>query len=63
VIDLTFDDSPSNKGKQKADIKMVDASDQPRTSAVLDGDTAEASGGWPDFAELVLVRAEEELLH
>jgi hypothetical protein len=63
VIDLTFDDSPSNKGKQKADVKMVDASDQPRTSAVLDGDAVEASGGWPDFAELVLVRAEEELLH
>jgi hypothetical protein len=60
VIDLTFDDSPSNKGKQKADIEIVDASDQPRTSATPDGDVAEASSGWLDFVELALVRAEEE---
>jgi hypothetical protein len=37
MIDLTVDDSPSNKGKQKADVKMVDASDQPRTFAAPDG--------------------------
>jgi hypothetical protein len=60
VIDLTFDDSPSDKGKQKADVEMVDAWDRPRTSATLDGDATEASSGWPDFVELVLVRAEEE---
>jgi hypothetical protein len=47
VIDLTFDDSPSNKGKQKADVKMVDASDRPRTSVAPDGDAVEASGGCP----------------
>jgi hypothetical protein len=40
---------------------MVDALDRPRTSAVPDGDAVEASGGWPDFAELALVWAEEEL--
>jgi hypothetical protein len=61
VIDLTFNDSPSDKGKQKADVKMADASDRPRTSVTPDGDTAEASSGWPDFMELVLVRAEGEL--
>jgi hypothetical protein len=61
VIDLTSDDPPFDKGKQKADIEMVDTSDQPGTSAALDGDTMEAPAGWPDFAELVLVRAEEEL--
>jgi hypothetical protein len=61
VINLTFDDSPSDKGKQKADGEMVDASNQPGTSATLDGDTAEASGGWPDFVELALVRVEGEL--
>jgi hypothetical protein len=55
MIDLTFDDSPSNKGKQKADVKMVDASDRLGTSAAPDGDAVEASGGWPDFAELALV--------
>jgi hypothetical protein len=61
MIDLMFNDSPSDKGKQKADVEMVDASDRPRTSAAPDGDAVEASGGWPDFAELALVRAEEEL--
>jgi hypothetical protein len=55
------DDPPSDKGKQKADVEMVDASDRPRTSAVPDGDSAEASAGWPDFAELALVQAKEEL--
>jgi hypothetical protein len=60
VIDLTFDDSPSTKGKQKADVEMVDAWDRPGTFAMLDVDAAEAYGGWPDFVELALVRAEEE---
>jgi hypothetical protein len=40
VIDLTLDNSPSDKGKQKVDV-------------------AETLGGWPDFAELALVQAEE----
>jgi hypothetical protein len=61
MIDLMFDDSPSDKGKHKADVEMVDASDPPGTSTASDGDVVEASGGWPDFAELALVRAEEEL--
>jgi hypothetical protein len=55
------DDPPSDKGKQKADVEMVDALDQPRTSAAPDGDTVEASTGWLDFVELALVHAEEEL--
>jgi hypothetical protein len=55
VINLMFDDSPSNKGKQKGDVEMVDASDRPGTSAMLDGDAAEASSRWPDFMELALV--------
>jgi hypothetical protein len=45
VIDLTSDDPPSNKGKQKADVEMVDASDRPGTSTVPDGDVAEAPIG------------------
>jgi hypothetical protein len=49
--------SPSDKGKQKANIEMVNASYQPRTSVAPDGDAAEASTGWPDFTELALVRA------
>jgi hypothetical protein len=61
VIDLTSDDTPSNKGKQKADVEMVDASDQPRTSAAPDDDMAEASTRWPNFAELALMRTEDEL--
>jgi hypothetical protein len=61
VIDRTSDDPPSDKGKQKADIEMVDASDRPGTSAVPDGDVAEASAGWPNFAGLALVRPKEEL--
>jgi hypothetical protein len=61
VIDLTFDDSPSNKGKQKAYVEMDDASDQPGTSTTLDVNAAEASSGWPDFTELALVRAKEEI--
>jgi hypothetical protein len=55
MIDLMFDDSPSDKGKQKVDVEMVDASDQPGTSAAPDGDAVEASGGWPNFVELVLM--------
>jgi hypothetical protein len=61
VIDLTVDDSPSDKGKQKADVEMVNVSDRPETSAAPDGDVTETSGGWPDFAELALVQAEEDL--
>jgi hypothetical protein len=54
VIDLTIDDPPSDKGKQKADIKMVDAPED---------DMVEAFARWPNFAELALVRLEEELPH
>jgi hypothetical protein len=61
VIDLTSDDPPSDKGKQKADVEMVDASDRPGTSVTPDGDAAEASTRWPNFTELALVWAEEEL--
>jgi hypothetical protein len=61
MIDLTSNDPPSDKGKQKADVEMVDALDRPGTSVVPDGDTTKASAGWPDFTELVLVRAEKDL--
>jgi hypothetical protein len=61
VIDLTVDDPPFDKGKQKADIEMVDASDQPDTSVTSGDGVAEVSARWPDFAGLVLARAEEEL--
>jgi hypothetical protein len=40
---------------------MVDATDRPRTSVAPDGDTSEASARWPNFVELALVWAEEEL--
>jgi hypothetical protein len=63
LIDLTVDDSPSDKGKQKADIETAEASDRPATSAVLGDDLAEASARWPNYARLALVRAEEELPH
>jgi hypothetical protein len=61
VIDLTVDDPPSDKGKQKMDVKTVDTPDRPGTSAALGDDLAEASARWPDYAGLALVRAEEEL--
>jgi hypothetical protein len=61
VIDLTIDDPPSDKGNQKADVKMVDASDWPGTSVTSGDDLAEASVRWPNFAGLVLAQAEEEL--
>jgi hypothetical protein len=61
MIDLTVDDPPADKGKQKADVEMVEAPDWPGTSAALGDDLAEASTGWPDYAGLALVRAEEEL--
>jgi hypothetical protein len=61
VIDLTSNDPLSDKGKEKADIEMVDATDQPGTSAAPDDDTVKASARWPNFAELALVWAEEEL--
>jgi hypothetical protein len=61
LIDLTVDGSPSDKGKQKADVKTAEASDRPGTPAVLVDDLAKASGRWPDYAGLALVWAEEEL--
>jgi hypothetical protein len=61
MIDLTIDDPPSDKGKQKADVETVDAPDQPGTSVVLGDDLAEASARWPNYAGLALVRVEEEL--
>jgi hypothetical protein len=61
VIDLTVDDPPSDKGKQKVDVEMVDAPDWPGTSAMLVDDLAEASARWPDYVGLALVRVEEEL--
>jgi hypothetical protein len=61
MIDLTSDDPPSDKGKQKANVEMIDSSDQPGTSAVPDDDMAKASTRWPNFTELALVRAVEEL--
>jgi hypothetical protein len=61
VIDLTVDDTPSDKGKQKANVEMVDASDRPGTFATSMDDLAEASARWPDYAGLALVRAKEEL--
>jgi hypothetical protein len=61
VINLAIGDPPSDKGKQKADVETADASDRPGTSVALGDDLAEASARWPDYAGLVLVRAEEEL--
>jgi hypothetical protein len=61
VIDLTSDNTLSDKGKQKAGVEMVDDPDQPGTSTVPDDGMTEASAGWPNFTELALVRAEEEL--
>jgi hypothetical protein len=40
---------------------MAEAPDRPGTSAALGDDLAKASARWPDYAGLVLVRAEEEL--
>jgi hypothetical protein len=62
VINLTVDDPPSDKGKQKADVETIDAPDRPSTSAALGDDLAEASARWPDYVGLALVRVEEELL-
>jgi hypothetical protein len=62
VIDLTSDDSPFDKGKQKADVGIVDFLDRPRTSTAPDGDVVETSGGWPNFVELALIQEAEELL-
>jgi hypothetical protein len=55
LIDLTLDDSPADKGKQKADVETAEASDRPGTSAMLGDDQAEALVKWPDFARLALV--------
>jgi hypothetical protein len=43
------------------DVEMVDAPDRLGTSVTSEDDMAEASAKWPDFAGLVLARAEEEL--
>jgi hypothetical protein len=61
LIDLTLDDSPADKGKQVADVEAAEAADRACTSAALEGDQAEASAGWLDFAGLALMRVEEEL--
>jgi hypothetical protein len=61
VIDLTIDDPPSDKGKQEADVEVVDALDWPGTSVTSGDDAAEASARWPNFAGLVLARAETTL--
>jgi hypothetical protein len=61
VIDLTSEDTPPDKGKQKVDVEMVDALGQPGTSAPPGDDTTEASTRWPNFVELALMRMEEEL--
>jgi hypothetical protein len=61
LIDLTIDGSPSDKGKQKADVETAEASDRPGTSTALGDDLFEASTRWPDYTGLALVRAEEEL--
>jgi hypothetical protein len=61
LINLTVDDSPSDKGKQKADVKTAEVPDQPGTSTALGDDLAEASARWPDYTGLVIVRAKEEL--
>jgi hypothetical protein len=61
VIDLSSDDPLSDKGKQKVDVEMVDASNLSGTSAAQNDDMAEASARWPNFAELALVWVEEEL--
>jgi hypothetical protein len=45
MIDLTSDDPPSDKGKQKVDVEMIDTSDRPETSVVLDGDVMEVPVG------------------
>jgi hypothetical protein len=63
LIDLTLDDSPADKGKQAVDVEAAEALDGAGASTMLGGDQAEASAGWPDFAGLALVRAEEELPH
>jgi hypothetical protein len=59
VIDLTVDDPPFAKGKQKVDVEMVNAPNRPGTSVVLGDDLAEALARWPDYAGLALVRALE----
>jgi hypothetical protein len=61
LINLTLDDSSVDKGKQVAGVEGVEAADQASTSAVPEGDQAEASAVWSDLAGLALVRAEEEL--
>jgi hypothetical protein len=44
-----------------ADVEAAEALDGAGTSATLGGDQAEALAGWPDFAGLALVWADEEL--
>jgi hypothetical protein len=61
LIDLTTDDSPADKGKQKVDVETAEASDRAGTFAALGGDQVEVSAMWPNFTGLALVCAEEEL--
>jgi hypothetical protein len=61
MIDLTVDDPPSDKGKQKADVDTIDALDRPDISTMLGDDLAKALARWHDYIGLALVRAEEEL--
>jgi hypothetical protein len=61
MIDLTVDDPPFDKVKEKADVETADAPDRPGTSTALRDDLAEASARWPDYAGLALIRAKEEL--
>jgi hypothetical protein len=61
VIDLSSDDPLSDKGKEKGDIEMVDATNRPGTSVVPGDDTMEESARWPNFIELTLVWVVEEL--
>jgi hypothetical protein len=61
IINLTIDDPLSDKGKQRANVEMVDAPDRPGTSMMLGDDLAEAPARWPNYAGLTLVLAKEEL--
>jgi hypothetical protein len=43
------------------DVEMVGTLNQPRTSTTTEDEMAEVSARWPNFAELALMRTEEEL--
>jgi hypothetical protein len=61
VIDLSSDDTPTDKGKQKMGVETVNAAGQLGTSMAPDDGMTEVSAEWPNFVELALVWAEEEL--